>query len=93
MSKKNITIICYIKYKHDCLPEKNFCIQILLNILNAKFTACGDRTRDQRIKSPTLYLTELTRQLLKNFKTLHAMQFGSNMKNHCNACCVQCLSD
>ena len=29
-----------------------------------KSTACGDRTRDQRIKSPTLYLTELTRHTL-----------------------------
>lgn len=27
-------------------------------------TACGDRTRDQSIKSRTLYLTELRRQLL-----------------------------
>ena len=28
-----------------------------------KYTVCGDRTRDQRIKSPTLYLTELTRHI------------------------------
>ena len=31
---------------------------------NKKSTACGDRTRDQSIKSRTLYLTELRRHSL-----------------------------
>ena len=34
---------------------------VIFYATSTKFTACGDRTRYQRIKSSTLYLTELTR--------------------------------
>ena len=47
----------------------------MLNFVHAKITACGDRTRDQRIKSPTLYLTELTRHMVYEFKFLSITEY------------------
>ena len=37
------------------------------HICKNRCTACGDRTRDQSIKSRTLYLTELRRPVLRAF--------------------------
>ena len=42
--------------------------KIIVNINN---TACGDRTRDQLIKSQTLCLTELRRPVLVYVKVLY----------------------
>ena len=41
-------------------------------------TACGDRTRDQSIKSRTLYLTELRRPVLQEYEhSRHMVQLSA----------------
>lgn len=64
---------CRLRHPGTCVLEAE--TEIYKNVC----TACGDRTRDQSIKSRTLYLTELRRPVIRGQSTskiLHWTEHG-----------------